>query len=82
MHPFSTPWKHQKTERFSDIFRGVEKGCIGNEWVNVFEYLIEYVIDGFIQKENVNSACILPVVKNYCPFINSVGIFQMFCRYL
>ena len=24
MHPFSTSWKHQ----------GVEKGCIGNEWVN------------------------------------------------
>ena len=24
MHPFSTPWKHQK---------GVEKGYIGNEWV-------------------------------------------------
>ena len=22
MHPFSTPWKHQKTARFSDVFRG------------------------------------------------------------
>ena len=22
MHPFSTPWKHQKTLRFSDVFRG------------------------------------------------------------
>ena len=21
MHPFSTPWKHQKTLRFSDVFR-------------------------------------------------------------
>ena len=27
MHPFSTPWKHQKT------FQGIEKGCIGNESV-------------------------------------------------
>ena len=25
MHPFSTTWKH--------VFKGVEKGCIGNEWV-------------------------------------------------
>ena len=33
MHPFSTPWKHQKTLRFFDVFQGVEKGCIGNEWV-------------------------------------------------
>ena len=33
LHPFSTPWKHRKTLRFSDVFReGVEKGCIGNEW--------------------------------------------------
>ena len=22
MHPFSTPWKHQKTLTFSDVFRG------------------------------------------------------------
>ena len=34
MHFFSTPWKHQKTVRFSDIFKGVEKGRIGNKWVN------------------------------------------------
>ena len=24
MHPFSTPWKYQKTRRFSDISRGRE----------------------------------------------------------
>ena len=29
MHPFSIPWKHQKTV----VFRGVEKGSIRNEWV-------------------------------------------------
>ena len=33
MHPFPIPWKHQKTERFY-VFGGVEKRCIGNEWVN------------------------------------------------
>ena len=32
MHPFSTPWKHQKTVRFFD-FQGIKKGCIGSEWV-------------------------------------------------
>ena len=36
MHPISTRWKHQKTLRFSDVFRGLEKGCIGNKCVNVW----------------------------------------------
>ena len=34
MHPFSTPWKHYKTVRFSDISEGGERGSIGNKWVN------------------------------------------------
>ena len=25
MHPFSTSWKHKKTIRFSDVFRGRER---------------------------------------------------------
>ena len=29
MHSFSTPWKHQKTVRFSDVFRGWRKGALG-----------------------------------------------------
>ena len=29
MHPFCTPWKHQKTFRFSDVFRGYRKGALG-----------------------------------------------------
>ena len=37
VNPFSTPWKHQKTVRFSDVFRGVEKGCIRSEWIKVFK---------------------------------------------
>ena len=32
VHPFYTLWKHQKTVRFSHVFRGVEKGCIRKEW--------------------------------------------------
>ena len=28
MHPFSTLWK-QKTERFSDVFRGLRKDALG-----------------------------------------------------
>ena len=32
---FSTPWKHQKTSKVFWCFQGVEKGCIGNEWVKV-----------------------------------------------
>ena len=29
MHPFLTPWKHQKTVRFSDVFRGYRKDALG-----------------------------------------------------
>ena len=32
MHPFSTRWK-QNLPVFR-CFQGVEKGCIGNKWVN------------------------------------------------
>ena len=34
--PFLFPWKNQKNLRFFDVFRGAEKGCIGNEWLNEF----------------------------------------------
>ena len=29
MHPFSTPWKHQKTFRLSDVLRRQRKGALG-----------------------------------------------------
>ena len=32
-HPFSIPWKHE-TVRVFWYFQGLEKGCIGNKWVN------------------------------------------------
>ena len=28
-HPFSAPWKHRKTVRFSNVFRGLRKGPLG-----------------------------------------------------
>ena len=34
MHPFSTPWKHQKTLRFSDVFRRQRKGALGTNGLN------------------------------------------------
>ena len=36
MQTFSTPWKHQKTASFSDVFRGRERmhwKCAQNKWV-------------------------------------------------
>ena len=39
--PFLYPLK---TERFSDVFGGVEKGCIGKKWVkNLWVYIPNYV---------------------------------------
>ena len=28
MHTFSTPWKHQKTFRYSDVFKGLRKSAL------------------------------------------------------
>ena len=35
MHPFLPPENITKTLQFY-VLRGVEKGCIGNEWVKLF----------------------------------------------
>ena len=32
--PSVYPLKTSENRKFSDVFRGVDKGCIGNEWVN------------------------------------------------
>ena len=36
IHPFSTPLKTSENLTVFRCFQGVEKGCIGNEWVNGF----------------------------------------------
>ena len=37
MHPFSTPWKHQKTLWFSDVFKGYRKGALGTNGLSKLE---------------------------------------------
>ena len=37
MHPLSTPWKHQKTLRFSNVCRGWRKGALGTNGLNTYE---------------------------------------------
>ena len=34
MHPFSTPWKHQKTSRFFNVFREWRKGSLETNGLN------------------------------------------------
>ena len=34
MHPFSTPLKSSENLTVFSCFQEVEKGCIGNEWVD------------------------------------------------
>ena len=36
MHPSSTPWKQLKKFMVFWCFRGVEKGCIGNNWIKQY----------------------------------------------
>ena len=35
MQLLSTPWKHQKTVRFSNVFRGFRKGALGTNGLNL-----------------------------------------------
>ena len=50
MHPFSTPWKHFW------YFQGVEKGCIGNKWVNCpnTSASISVKMDGSVHSEQLS----------------------------
>ena len=58
MHPFSTPWKHQKILGFLMLSsQGIEKGCIWNEWVNPRHNVIQYF---FLMLDKV---CSLPKCK-------------------
>ena len=51
MHSFSTRRRHQKTS----CFQGVEKKCIGNEWVNYFHKTsTTEVLQGLM---NIQSCC-------------------------
>ena len=39
MHPFSTPWKHQKAVRFSNVFWGWRKSALGANRLNLHRQL-------------------------------------------
>ena len=40
MHPFVIPWKHQKTVRFPDVFRGKTKGVFGVFGLKKEKYIV------------------------------------------
>ena len=40
MHPFSTPWKHKKTVRFSDVFRGKRRSTLGTNWLMCLKFIL------------------------------------------
>ena len=42
MHPFPNPGKHQKTVRFSDVFRRQRKGAMGANGLTVHIIYIIY----------------------------------------
>ena len=45
MHPFSNPWKHLKTVRFSDVFRRQRKGALGTNRLIANLYLLKSDVD-------------------------------------
>ena len=38
IHPLSTPWKHRKTLRFSDVFREQRKGALGTYGLTICKF--------------------------------------------
>ena len=44
MQPLSTSWKHQKTVRFSDVFRGYKKGTFGTNGFKQERYFIKWLL--------------------------------------
>ena len=55
MHPFSTPWKHQKTVRFLNVlrvsvFRGYRKGALGTKGLIYKEWFFVWKKKCFAQK--------------------------------
>ena len=65
MHLFFTPWKHQKTYDFSDVFRGCRKRPViwnGITWfmdVSLCYQILYYTFRGIIKKcnNNANLSC-------------------------
>ena len=41
MYPFSTPWKHKKTVKYSDVFKGLRKGALGTN--GLIHYIIAFL---------------------------------------
>ena len=75
MHPFSTPWKQQKTVRFSDIFRGQRKGALG---ANGLRYLSRAACNNqtwklkmFFEREKLN-------VNNENYLVKTIGL-KLYC---
>ena len=90
MHLFSIPWKHHKTVRCP--VQGIEKGCIGNEWVNtsfqtsiIWDALIWcFILGMFWEYFHMLQKCIcensesLSAVNYICKKLQM----KMFCRVL
>ena len=67
MHPFSTPWKHQKTVTFFDVFRGQKKGELGTNGLN-FNVAIYFKLPLCERLLNITkSICNLSPVTEYDP---------------
>ena len=62
MYPLSTAWKHQKTLRFSDVFRGYRKEALGTNSLrkNIF---VLHTYDKFYTKI-ILSCCIMAPPNN------------------
>ena len=45
MFPFGTPWKHQKTLRLSDVFRGSLKGILAQYGLRMMTILVSKKVE-------------------------------------
>ena len=61
MHPFSTPCKHQKIFRFSDVFRGLRKGALGT---NGLIWLYNYFLYALLRWRLLDLEAVIHCVKS------------------
>ena len=58
MHPSSTPWKRQKTSRFSDVFWGWRKDALGTNRLMVIYFFTHSGKDSLLNiLSELNNAC-------------------------
>ena len=91
MRSFSTPWEHQKTIKFSDVFRGYRKGALGKKgliWkayyfhMHIFGMSKSFVISLSFLMNNIKILTLKTRIPHICGFLDCFSLSHFFSRFL